>query len=306
MKNLSFLALTVMGGAAVFACDTASEEEPLATTTNTTTSTTGAGPTTTGAGTTTATVGSTTTTASATTGAGSVTTTTGTTTSTTGGASTTGTATTTTGTGGATATATTSTGETTTSTTGGDSCVGTGPATAEVPITPADGWVDCATNSIGLQGSFFTYSDGTSTVTPEDFSAAGAEICVTGMAAASGTDIWGAGVGFNLNQDAGSDTANEWDATAAAITGISFNISALPAGGLVRLIYASGGTDYCVEITATGAQTVLFSATAEECWAETPGGAPAETTLQAVKWQVAAVTDAYSFDFCISDIKAVP
>lgn len=302
MKNLRFVVLTVLGGAAAVACDTASEDQPVATT-GTTTSTTGAGPTT-GAGTTTATVaGTTATTATATTGAELVTTTSGTT-STTGATSTTGTATTATGTGGATATATTATGETT-STTGGGSCVGTGPATAEVPITPANGWVDCGTNTIGLQGSFFTYSDGTSTVEPADFADAGEEICVTGMAAASGTDIWGAGVGFNLNQDVDSDTANEWDATAAGITGISFNLSALPAGGLVRLIYASGGKDYCVEVEAAGAQTVLFSATTEDCW-EAGGAAPPETTLQAVKWQVAAMTDAYTFDFCISDIKAVP
>lgn len=252
--------------------------------------TTSGGPTVTGTSVTTATVTTGTVTATAT---GD---TTGT--ATTGDASTTGATVTTTGAGGATAT-------TATATTGAGSCTASGAATAPVPITPADGWVDCATNTIGIQGAFYTYDDGTSTITPADFSASGAEICASGTVAATASDIWGAGVGFNLNQDVGSDAANAWDATAAGVTGISFNVSALPTGGLLRLIYTSAGVDHCVEITAAGQQTILFSETAEECWSA-GGGAPAATTLESVKWQVAAVSAEYSFDFCISDVAAVP
>lgn len=301
MKSSRLLMATVLGGAAAFACSDP-EAQPAPTTTGPTTTAT-VGPVTGTANT--ATTG-TSTSAVTTTGTSAVTatatvagTTTGT--ATTGGASTTGTAVTTTGAGGATATTAT----TATATTGGDSCTGTGTATAAVPITPADGWVDCASNAIGIQGAFFTYDDGTSTIMPEDFSAAGAEICVTGTVAATAAEVWGAGVGFNLNQDVGSDTANAWDATAAGVSGISFNLSALPAGGLLRLIYASAGVDHCVEITAAGEQTVLFSETAAECW-EAGGAAPAATTLESVKWQVAAVTDEYAFDFCISGVAAVP
>ncbi len=293
----------VLGGAATVACSS-SDEQPVATSTVTSTTATVGGAVTntvnTASVTSTAASTAATTATSAVTGTATVAgVTTGT--ATTGGASTTGAAATTTGAGGATATADTSA----TATSGGDSCTATGAATAAVPITPADGWVDCASNSIGIQGAFYTYDDETSTITPEDFSASGAEVCVTGTVAASSADVWGAGVGFNLNQDVGSDTANAWDATAAGVTGISFNLSALPAGGLLRLIYTSAGVDYCVEVTAAGMQTVLFSETAEECWSA-GGGAPPVTTLESVKWQVAAVTDEYAFDFCISEVAAVP
>lgn len=302
MKSSRLLMAAVLGGAAAVACSSSEETQPVATTvTSTTMTATSGGPTTgtvntvsvTSTSATTATVTSTVTVTATVAGVTTGTATTGT--------ATTGTAVTTTGVGGATATTAT----TATATTGGDGCTGTGTATAAVPITPADGWVDCASNSIGIQGAFYTYDDGTSTITPEDFSASGTEICATGTVAASATDVWGAGVGFNLNQDVGSDAANAWDATAAGVTGISFNLSALPAGGLLRLIYTSAGVDYCVEVTAAGAQTVLFSETAEECWSA-GGGAPAATTLESVKWQVAAVTDEYAFDFCISEVAAVP
>lgn len=300
MKSSRLLMATLVSGAATVACSS-SDTQPVATSTVTSTATV-AGPVTSTVNT--ASVTSAAVTTATVTSAGSVTVTaaavtTGTATS--GGASTTGAAATTTGAGGATATAATGA----TATTGGDSCTGTATATAAVPITPADGWVDCASNAIGIQGAFFTYDDGTSTIMPGDFAAAGAEICVTGTVAATATDVWGAGVGFNLNQDVGSDTANAWDATAAGVSGISFNLSALPAGGLLRLIYASGGVDHCVEITAAGEQTVLFSETTAECW-EAGGAAPPATTLESVKWQVAAVTDEYAFDFCISAVAAVP
>jgi len=166
--------------------------------------------------------------------------------------------------------------------------------------------VQCnTTEPIGIQGAFYTYGDeDTSTITPADFSAA-ADICVSGTIGASSADTWGAGVGFNLNQAEGSETKNPWNATAAGISGISFTIDTLPTGGLVRMISESGDADYCVEITTAGAQTVLFSETSADCW-EAGGAAPDATTLTAVKWQVAAVTAEYPFDFCISAVSAVP
>ena len=292
MKTSRLLMAAALGSAAVLACSSDPETVPGPTGNTASTTATVAGPVTssttntvvTNAVVTTASVSAVTASASAS--------------STTGGGTTTGAAVTTTGAGGATATV-----ATTTATTGGAECQVTTPATAAVPITPEDGWVNC--NDIGMQGAFYTYGDGTSTIMPADFTAAGDTICINGEVAATGTDIWGAGVGFNLNQDGGSDAMNPWNATAAGITGISFTLDVLPAGGLMRLIYASGGTDYCVEVTAAGAQTIKFADTTQDCW-EAGGAAPDVTTLEAVKWQVAAVTDAYPFEFCLSAIQAIP
>lgn len=307
MKNSRLVAAFVYGGAAtaLVACSSSESDTPTPNTATGTPTATVAGPVTSTPVTSGTTVTSTT--APGTTGTTGTPTTTGgtptatvTSTGTTTTGATTGT-TATTGGGGASATATT-----VTATTGAGTCASSAAATAPVPITPADGWVQCnTTDPIGIQGAFYTYGDGTSTITPESFSAAGEEICVTGNVAATATDIWGAGVGFNLNQAEGSDDTNPWNATAAGITGIKFTLSALPAGGLLRLIYASGGADYCVEVTAAGEQTVLFSETTADCW-EAGGDPPDVTTLESVKWQVAAVTDSYAFDFCISAVSAVP
>ena len=208
MKPSRLHLAVAFGGVAVIACSSDPEERTNPTTTSTSTATA------TVAGLNTTTVGSVTvTTVTAT--ASATGTASGTVTATSAGA-TTGTATTgdttttagvtTTGAGGATS-ATVAT-----STTGAGSCVAAGPVTAAVPIAPMDGWVDCGSNTIGLQGAFFTYDDDTSAIMPADFSAAGTDICVSGTVAPSSDVVWGAGVGFNFNQDVGSDAANPWNA----------------------------------------------------------------------------------------------
>ncbi len=201
----------------------------------------------------------------------------------------------------------------TTGSTGGPDCVGTGMAAAAVPLMPHNGFVDCASNTIGIQGYFFTYSDmGGSSIMPADFSAAADEICVTGTVGQVMDDdysaTYGAGLGFNFNQTTGSSDANTWDATAAGISGIQFNISSFPTGAGMRVIFQSGGSDYCAPITAGGAQTVNFADATKTCYdAADPGPSGSATTLEQVKWQVTTDADAtHDFDFCLTDIALVP
>lgn len=215
--------------------------------------------------------------------------------------------------------ATTTTGATTGSaTTGGStgSCSGSTPATAAVSLMPQNGYISCDSNTIGLQGYFFTYADmGGSMIAPANFEMTGADICVNGTAAQvmEGADgeldysgTFGAGLGFNFNQDTGSSTANMWDAAAMGIGGITFTIDPFPTGATMRVIFQSGGSDYCLQFTTGGPHTVKFADTMSECWAET-GTAPSPTTLQQVKWQVATDdTMAYPFDFCLTGLALVP
>ena len=79
----------------------------------------------------------------------------------------------------------------------------------------------------------------------------------------------------------------------------------MPAGTGLRLVYQSGGTDYCVEVTAGGAQTVLFADTAEACWSA-GGDAPNPSSMEALKWQVTTNSTAHDFSFCITQLTAVP
>lgn len=176
-----------------------------------------------------------------------------------------------------------------------------------MPISPTDGWVSCDTNTLGIEGAFYTYDDGAgSTITPANFDGAGTEICVTGevgQVVDGDYSVWGAGLGFNFANEA------SWDASAAGISGVSFNITEIPAGTATRVIFVdSADTGYCAEITAPGAQSFSFTDTAVDCWDTAAAGAmPAPTDIKAVQWQVATNADAsYPFSFCISDLMVTP
>jgi hypothetical protein len=163
--------------------------------------------------------------------------------------------------------------------------------------------VACSTNTIGVQGEFFTYTDDAgSSIT---LSATGEDVCLEGTAGLMDASTWGAGVGFNVNQTESGEDPNQWDAEAMNISGFRFTLSALPVSGM-RLVYQTDGIDYCVPLTSPGMQTVMFDETAEECWA-TGGGPPDPSTLEAIKWQV--TTDSageHDFDFCITGLAAIP
>lgn len=190
-----------------------------------------------------------------------------------------------------------------TATTGNGSC-SPAPATGPVPLEANDGWVDCSSNDVGIQGEFFTYSDGNGSTITSSFT--GDEICVEGTAGqvVSDNSVWGAGLGVNLNQEEPEADLDTWNANAMGISGFRFALSALPPSGL-RLVYQSGGTDYCVEVTSAAAQTVLFEDTAEACWGS-GGDAPNPATLEAVKWQITTNSAEHDFSFCITQLAAVP
>jgi len=200
-------------------------------------------------------------------------------------------------------TAAATTGSSTTGSSSSTGCSGSGISGAE-PIVPSNGWVACGTNAAGIEGAFFTFGDGiTSTITPANFEASGSEVCVSGevgQVVEGDYTVYGAGVGFNFADEAA------YDATANGVSGVSFNISTLPAATDTRIIFTTAAGDHCMVLASAGAQTVSFAQTTLDCW-ETGGAKPAEAGIISVKWQVTTnATSTHAFDFCITDFAVVP
>ncbi|HVJ19317.1 MAG TPA: hypothetical protein VM686_28050 [Polyangiaceae bacterium] len=194
-----------------------------------------------------------------------------------------------------------------------------------VPLTPLDGWVDGASNTVGIQGAMFSYADSTSGMSMiEDFT--GANACITGTAAKvdmmctiepPATDcygtFWGAAIGLNLNQPIDMSTmegADPMPYDATALTGFAFEITGSMVPASLRFKVEDGTNEYCTPATVpvkAGANTVSFEQLVTNCW--TKGGTPAsgaKSSLLKVSWQV--VTNAMStvpFDFCVSNVRAM-
>lgn len=216
--------------------------------------------------------------------------------------------------------------------TGGSGTGGTGtggsttPPAEGVPLTPAIGWIDGASNSLGIQGAMFSYSDDTTAVTlTDDFT--GANACIKGSAAmvdllctpvAPATDCygtyWGAAIGLNLNQPMveGTDGVMEggdpiaFDAT--GLTGFGFTISGTAVPTSLRFKVENAGGEFCTPAAKpilAGSNTVLFSELLTECWT-TGGTSPDGAGLIKIVWQV-VTNDAgeVPFDFCVSDVVAI-
>jgi hypothetical protein len=189
------------------------------------------------------------------------------------------------------------------------------------PIPFAEGWAPLEANTLGIQGAFYVVADsfeaGNSLI-EGDF--AGTRACATGIAAQvlPGPDgaplyatYWGALMGFNLSQEAGSDTPLPYDAASHGILGFGFNIAGsdpLPPGGILRFnVKVSGDSSiYCTELRMPGLQVAYLSEVRQNCWAFDPTApTPDLTRLEALHWQYATNESyGYAFDLCINDLFA--
>lgn len=206
--------------------------------------------------------------------------------------------------------------------------VGTGPLPEGVPLTSTDGWVDGASNTLGVQGAMFAFYDTTSGMgIVENF--VGANACITGTAAkvdmkctpvAPAVDCfgqyWGAAIGLNLNQPMdpntgmGSEVPLPFDAS--ALTGFAFEISGSKVPVSLRFKVEGTGGEFCTPVLKAvklGVNEYKFSDLLAECWKPTAMSKTAETAKAAVvkvAWQV--VTNASAtvpFDFCVSNVRAL-
>ncbi len=179
----------------------------------------------------------------------------------------------------------------------------------------SESWVDAASNGLGIQGSFFTYGDGSGrTVITPDATRTQTGYCVAGTAAevvdADFGGTYGAVAALNLAQQADDPTVNAYDATAHGVVGFGFDIVG-NTGGALRFVIKQYATHdgFCVDNVPDCASGCSVEYRIDElhqnCW--TPGGpTPAAVSLAALEWQITtkegAATD---FDYCIENIHAV-
>jgi hypothetical protein len=211
-------------------------------------------------------------------------------------------------------------------------CTGNGiPIGRGLVILPdASGFVRGETNGLGIQGAIYTASDLNNaggrgnTVISIDFGSGG-EVCVSGVVGqilpdaqgvADYARYWGAIIGLTLAREPGAEyNALPWSpaSPAGSVIGFRFTLtgSAVPPAGALRfsaLATEAAGPEYCTLLApASGVpSTVAFSALRLECYATNAVPMPANTTLQALHWNLNSnVNGPVPFDFCISDLTAV-
>lgn len=156
---------------------------------------------------------------------------------------------------------------------GGTASGGSGGAPSGVTLVPdATGWIDLESegNTIGVQGAWYPYGDSygvakcttvgmhqpaeCSTITTPDpllpgFPNEGGAMCTAGETAVvlpcgagvpgctagspDYSNMWGAGIGLDLNSEGGDAGAKRpWNATEHGVTGIAFELDAVPVPGL--------------------------------------------------------------------------
>jgi hypothetical protein len=151
-------------------------------------------------------------------------------------------------------------------------------------------------------GYAYSYNDGMGSTACLDSTA----FCGSGSTAVATptVTVWGAGLGFSLNQAlASGSTSPPIDSYAGptADTGITYTLSGLPGQGM-RLIINDNGTDYCAPLT-TASGTVPWATFNTECWSGAGTaltGAPQVATH--VQFQVTAASATESFDFCVTAV----
>jgi len=225
-----------------------------------------------------------------------------------------------------------------------------GNLTGVLIMPDAMGWVMGDTNSLMIQGAWYGYGDGVgadgtaasstcvmkgghqssecsviTTPAPGVFTNTGGMMCTSGTVAkvingANGmpdySNIWGAGIGLDLNASGGTASVKGvFNATAKNVKGVSFDLSAVPLPGL-RVEFATpstnnsmagndywgGNPSYSNSPVVMGTNTVLWEMITG------PGPAPAHVftkdMIESIQFHVPTGTAAAgTYNFCISNLK---
>jgi hypothetical protein len=193
---------------------------------------------------------------------------------------------------------------------------------AEELVPTADsGWVDSDTNSLGVQGGWYTIgSEGTADLAP----AAGAPLtnagdgtlCVSGVAPqvvdGDTATYFGAGIGFDLCVSGADETPAQTQYTlgdcpynpdlASQLLGIAFSLSGSDVPSELRVVFKEAGRDESAYVLATPGENVALVGDASV--AHDPDAPPVNrTAIEAIYFLVPGTEDApTTFDFCVSDV----
>ena len=235
---------------------------------------------------------------------------------------------------------------------------GDGGGTGILLVPSTDGFFD-GTNQAGILGAWYSYGDwyggmpaaamggdcpaggfteaqcsAIASPTPgQPFMNTAGAMCTNGTAAkvimdAAGATaysaIWGAGVGFDMNNggtdDGGTGVKGTWDASAHGVTGFSFHIDSPPVGGNMRVEFPTGVAIGTTDINAAywgGADMNLSPFTAGGTysfhWADVGGPkyltSPTpfdKTKIMSMQFHVVTNTSStIPFGYCITDLRAL-
>lgn len=182
-------------------------------------------------------------------------------------------------------------------------------------LVASAGWVDGNSNTLEIQGAFFTYQDGSGrTLIANDAAESQSGYCVSGASAeVLGGDFggtWGAVAALNLSQEVGVDTAGSYDAAAHGVVGFGFDIVG-DTGGALRFVVKqfSVHDGFCINnvpdcALGCSVQYQLDELT-QNCWIA-GGVTPDAGSLSAIEWQIVPKEGAETpFDYCIENLHAV-
>lgn len=228
-----------------------------------------------------------------------------------------------------------------------------------IALTPSDQGFYDGTNDAGILGAWYSYGDwyggmpamaANGDCSKAGFTAAecsaietpipgqpftnSGKMCTKGTAAKviylPGTmnyaysAMWGAGIGFDMNNagtdDGGTGEKGTWSAPANGVTGFSFTVEMPPIGGQMRVEFPTNAVPGTTDINSAywGGATMGLSpftkaGTYSFRWKDVGGpmylaGAPAfdNTKIMAMQFHVVTnTTSTVPFDFCISDLRAL-
>jgi hypothetical protein len=198
---------------------------------------------------------------------------------------------------------------------------GQGPKPSEVAIIPHDGWVDGASNALGVRGAAYAEADPVTAETLES-DVEGSHLCMRG--AATTVDIqctpvapakdcfdqfWGARLGVNLNQSDAQALLLPYDAS--AFTGFSFDLVGPSVPTNVRFsVETSDGTSYCLppaKATLAASWDVGVDDLVPQCHQHdptAPNASSAKPHFTALRWTVIGNTkNGVAFDFCVENLR---
>ena len=192
---------------------------------------------------------------------------------------------------------------------GGAACPG-------VAIVPdPTGYIAPGTNSVGIHGSWFVYSDCqdlmgkdcsmVTSPTGTGFANVGGKMCTSGQTSTA-TGAWGAGIAFELNDDNGQQP---YDATTYGVTGFCLQLSGttIPSTTIRVAFPTQENNDNApfLAVSTPGMHPVLFSETAQGSWVTTPTTFD-PTKIMLVQFQIPSSTTApVPWDFCIEGVTAI-
>jgi hypothetical protein len=159
---------------------------------------------------------------------------------------------------------------------------------------------------LGAGGYAYEYSDFTATPSGPSIACLNSSVFCGGGSTGTATQGYGAGIGVNLNQVAGSMGAPGTYTVPTSKSGIAYTLTSLPTPSARILIDNPAGNDYCAAITMASGM-VPWSAFYPRCYnlpagdAGAPlGSAPAGATH--VEFQVNSGAAAGSFNFCVTSL----